>query len=355
MASNKNRLGDLHFGGRAVELREDGRIFKPRTIFWEWLFLCMESPLRKNLHRTYNEILPDLTFTFEDSEILFGTVQKLELTPFSGFRTTNEAHMTGKMIGLLSWAGIHDLFDENIFVGRQRGKLIVAPIDIEALWGDFILPSQTMLFKNPHVTEQQCGLSDVIRYLRESESSTCEFLAALIDGYLISITELIANEPFLTDQIFKHPSALRQPIRVIPRPSVKYKLLVDGQESDFDVALVKSELDQLARGDIPYFFRYADKTTDLYFDACIQDPLPACLPKAIVGPLLDCPIISHNTFTRRNGKMLLTAGAAELFQQLSFSRDFSYSSNSITIKRQKDSHIIKWRNLLIHAPKFNSA
>ena len=48
MVGSKASLGDSHNFGRRVELR-GARVAKPRTVFWEWLVLSRESPLRQLL------------------------------------------------------------------------------------------------------------------------------------------------------------------------------------------------------------------------------------------------------------------------------------------------------------------
>src|SRR5688572_10250988 len=90
MARTRTLAGDSHNFGRRVELRGE-RVFKPRTLLWEWLLLCAQSPLRRLLasaaerdggDRRCFEFLPSLQFS-RWRGMTSGEVEQIRLSPLS--------------------------------------------------------------------------------------------------------------------------------------------------------------------------------------------------------------------------------------------------------------------------------
>jgi hypothetical protein len=112
------KLGDSHNFGRRVA-QKGRRIVKPRTVLWEWLVLCPESPLRKALAAAATderqpgafEFLPSLRF-FASKQAFGGEVERLELSPLGKLSPSERrelARATGRALALFSWLGVADL------------------------------------------------------------------------------------------------------------------------------------------------------------------------------------------------------------------------------------------------------
>ncbi len=150
------RAGDSHNFGRRVTLGET-RVHKPRTVFWEWLVLGATSPLRALLReiaeedpatRGTFEHLPELRFSSPTSRA-GGTVERLALEPLG--RPTRAgrrelAVVVGRAIATASWLGLSDLHWENLALGLgRRGRLVLAPRDVEIVFDDLAIPKATKL------------------------------------------------------------------------------------------------------------------------------------------------------------------------------------------------------------------
>ncbi|OGQ22118.1 MAG: hypothetical protein A3C46_09735 [Deltaproteobacteria bacterium RIFCSPHIGHO2_02_FULL_44_16] len=192
-------LGDSHNGGKRVLLSSDGRIYKPRCIFWEWLFLGVDSPFRHALkefcfYSEYSEnnfLLPNLLFSIVNEIPQYGYVERLEYQKANKY-TLAEFEAIGATVALLGWFGLSDLHKENVALGRDvNGKLIFCPIDIEILFHDFSLISQTCLFPTSVDKKNICGLTQLIRFAREAGSS--KFAVAMCHGYLEAMIHLNKN------------------------------------------------------------------------------------------------------------------------------------------------------------------
>ena len=147
MARRHNALGDSHNFGRRVELRGK-RVVKPRTVFWEWLMLGKDSPLRKllreagesaGLGRDVFGFVPSLKF-YEGRDGVGGEVERVALEPLravSAAKRRELAVVVGRSLSLWSWFGAADLHWENLVLGADaKGSIVFGPLDVEMLLGD---------------------------------------------------------------------------------------------------------------------------------------------------------------------------------------------------------------------------
>ena len=277
---------------------------KPRTVVWERLFLDAESPLRVVLDPAGRggifSFLPDLKF-FPPSgrSELGGEVMRVNLEPLGDLAPEGAeelARLVGRSLALWSWFGVSDLHWENLALGRATdGRIVFTPLDVESLFDDFSLPTHTKLLPDadPEVAEvcrHACGVRRVLPFLGKPIDAqnlvgmTGEYLEtlALLDQHGDKIGEVVSAVPHL-DEV---------PIRVCLRGTDVYMGVLSESASPQTVwpPLLEAEEEQLARGDVPYFFRlYGRPGLHYYGDASLQTT--KTLPTEGDVPQLD-PLLS---------------------------------------------------------------
>jgi hypothetical protein len=269
-------LGDSHNFGRHVVARGD-RILKPRTVVWEQLLLSPTSPLRQRLERLdIDGELGPAPFAFLPSlrvrpslDGLSGTVERLDLAPLprlSSQARLELARLVGRAIALFSWLGLSDLHWENLALGVDRhGRTVFGPLDVEPILDDFELPTETKLLpdSDPEVAEvcrHAAGIRRVLPYLGKPVPGP--LLVAMLAAYRRTLS-LLERESESIAQVFRaHPELARAPIRVCLRGTDAYVL---ARTEPVWPPLLDAESEQLARGDIPYFFRLYGERTIRYF------------------------------------------------------------------------------------------
>jgi hypothetical protein len=259
-------LGDSHNFGRRVSLHGE-RIAKPRTLLWEWLLLSQESPLRRLLDQAARDdelgsdafgFLPSLTF-FGSLGPEGGEVARVDLEPLpSGSAETRRelALVVGRSLALWSWLGVADLHWENLVLGvDQRQRIVFGPLDIEMILAELSLPTETKLLPDADpeyaaICRHASGVRRVLPYLGKpldvadliGMAGAYRGTLALLDRHAKEIAEVFANLPGLRDA----------PLRVLLRGTGDY---VQAAKKRLWPPLLDAEAEQLARGDIPYFFR----------------------------------------------------------------------------------------------------
>lgn len=328
MKSPRAPLGDLHNFGRRVTQR-GARIAKPRTLLWEWLILAKDSPLRRLLGRAAERdglgpdafgFLPDLSFyppmPRGADGAHGGEVQRVELEPLRASSDGKRAlaRIAGRALALFSWLGISDLHWENLVLGvGARGQVVLAPLDVEAILADLSLPTGTKLLPDadPEVAaicRHACGLRRVLPYLGKPVGAAD--LVAMAGAYRTTL-EFLDRHARAIAGVFGGLPALREtPIRVGLRGTDEY---VRASVDPLSPPLLDAETEQLARGDIPYFFRlYGRPGIHYYADPELREW--STLPRKGDVPRLD-PILrisrgfrgSSRTRLREEGLFALLA------------------------------------------------
>jgi hypothetical protein len=261
-----SHLGDPHNFGRRVTLGET-RIVKPRTLLWEWLLLAAESPLRKLLGALVEQdplgrdafaFLPDLAFSSPHARD-GGEVERVHLEPLATPSQESKhalAGIVGRALALFSWLGLSDLHWENLVLGvGDRDRVVFAPLDVEMILADLSLPTATKLLPDadPEVAaicRHACGVRRVLPYLGKPVEA--EHVVTMAAAYRATLAFLDRHSGALAE-VFTHLPSLREtPIRVLLRGTDQY---VRARSEPVWPPLLDAEEEQLARGDIPYFFR----------------------------------------------------------------------------------------------------
>jgi hypothetical protein len=247
------------------------RVHKPRTLTWERLVLSRESPLRRLLDQAAQEdalgdalgneafaFLPTLTF-FPSRSRHGGEVERLTLAPLptlAGDELTALARITGRALALFSFLGVSDLHWENLVLGVDaRGRVVFGPLDIEMILADLALPTETKLLPDadPEVAaicRHASGVRRVLPFLGKPVSARA--LLAMASAYHRTLAFLDRNARPIAEVIARLPDLREAPIRVCLRGTDEY---VRARTEPVWPPLLDAEAEQLARGDIPYFFR----------------------------------------------------------------------------------------------------
>lgn len=301
MAVPRSALGDSHNFGRRVSLSA-GRVAKPRAILWEWALLGNDSPVRKLLDEVSERdgmaglfsFLPTLRFfPTRDEAGIGGEVERITLEPWS-FRSQERrlelAGIVGRSLALWSWLGVSDLHWENLVLGVDSEKRTVfGPLDIEMIFAVLSLPTETKLLPDPdpeyaETCRHASGVRRVLPYL--GKPIQAEHLVAMASAYSSMLALLDRHAAAIAQAFSALPGLSDAPIRVLLRGTDEY---VRARTEPLWPPLLPAESEQLARGDIPYFFRlYGQPGIRYYADESLQRV--AQLPSKGDVPQLD-PIL----------------------------------------------------------------
>lgn len=300
MSGPQQQLGDSHNFGRRVARRAE-RIEKPRTLLWEWLLLSGDSPLRVLLERAAAQdglgadafgFLPTLQF-FGSRGAEGGEVESLRLEPLPTCTVEERrrlAIIVGRSLALWSWLGVADLHWENLILGIDaRGRIVFGPLDIEMILAELSLPTETKLLPDADpeyaaICQHASGVRRVLPYL--GKPIAVVDLLAMAGAYRGTLAFLDRHSHEIAQVFTSLPELHEAPLRVLLRGTGDY---VRAASTPLWPPLLDAESEQLARGDIPYFFRlYGRPGIHYYADATLSQvarlPLHGDVPK--LDPIL---------------------------------------------------------------------
>jgi hypothetical protein len=324
MTQSRMQLGDSHNFGRRVSLR-DGRIHKPRALLWEWLLLGVGSPLRQlldeqaardELGRDAFGFLPTLDF-FRSKTDVGGEVEEVRLSPLPSLSKDDKralAVIVGRALALWSWLGVADLHWENLVLGvDDRGRMVFGPLDVEMILADLSLPTHTKLLPDADpeyasMCRHACGVRRVLPYLGKPVDA--DVLLAMAGAYRATLAFLDRHSSAIADVFSCIPELRETPIRVCLRGTDEY---VDASSQPPWPPLLEEEEEQMARGDIPYFFRlygrrgihyYADPKLSVLKHLPLRGDVPQLDPMLSLSRSLHAP---SRTTLREEGLFTLLA------------------------------------------------
>lgn len=276
---------------------------KPRPVVWERLVLDGGSPLRRVLDGAARAegrdgafgFLPDLKFYGED--LLWGEVEALELEPLgemSPQEALELARIVGRSLAFWSWLGVSDLHWENLALGRtEGGSIVFTPLDVESIFDDLSRPTETKLLPDadPEVADvcrHACGVRRVLPFLGKPVHA--RHVAAMAADYSTTLDLLDRRAGRLAEAITSVPGLRETPIRVCLRGTDVYVRAMRGSEEEVWPPFLAAEEEQMARGDVPYFFRLFGRPGIFYYsDAALETvgslPTEGDVPQ--LEPLLD--------------------------------------------------------------------
>ncbi|MBK8257226.1 MAG: hypothetical protein IPK82_31700 [Polyangiaceae bacterium] len=339
-------LGDAHNFGRRVT-RRDEWVEKPRTTVWEELFLGAESPLLQLLDNLAVEQLGTPAFSFlprlqfKPSETPTSRlVESVHLQPFADSkseRVLQLAEIAGRFAALFSWFGVADLHWENLVLGQDHhGEIVFAPLDVEMVLDEFTLPTQTKFLpeSDPDIVDicrHSCGARRLLPFIGKPVNG--KLTVAMAAAYYHAFRFLNRNAQNISRVISSLPTLQTAPIRVLLRGTDEY---VFSGKKDVWPPLLEAEKLQLARGDIPYFFRLIGKKGIFYYTHPDLTEY-SCLPTKGDVPQL-APLLSlAKNLNAPSRKSLLEEGIFAIlgaFDNPDLTGPFEYEKLSVLFKRK---------------------
>jgi len=133
--------------------------------------------------------------------------------------------------------------------------MIFAPLDVEMILADLAMPTETKLLPDPDpeyadICRHAAGVRRVLPYLKKPVDPTD--LVAMASAYLGTLAFLDRQREAIAAVFLGLPGLKETPIRVLLRGTGEY---VRARSQPIWPPLLEGETEQLARGDIPYFFR----------------------------------------------------------------------------------------------------
>ena len=362
------RLGDSHNFGRRV-VRRGAWVHKPRPLLWEWLLLSKTSPLRKLLSQQARRdrldddafgFLPALRFV-QHGAATGGKVERIRLSPLPALDAHGRralAVIVGRSIALWSWLGVSDLHWENLVLGLDaRKRIVFGPLDIEMILADLSLPTETKLLPDADpeyaaLCRHACGVRRVLPHV--GKPIHADDLLAMAGAYRTTLDFLDRHARAIAHVLTNSTPLRETPIRVCLRSTGDY---VRTDTEALWPPLLEAEAEQLARGDIPYFFRlygragirwYTNRTLTQHKRLPLHGDVPHLDPLLSIARGLRAP---SRTTLREEGLLVLLAA----FDHPSLSGhhatdelDVTLRARSIVVKLPDGDELRSPRNLSAH-------
>lgn len=342
------KLGDSHNFNRFVYLDSNKNVIKPRDCFFEWLFLCLESPLRAWLEINYLRgpisLLPALTYQKISTQKTKVTYLDLR-SPGPNSIQEEDMYEVGRIIALCTFFGMTDLHRENVALGfNEKGELNFGPLDIECLFDEYELVSQTRLLPTRDLALEDSGLSGLHFYLKEYPNPRNNL--NLVLGYCEGLGDLVSKKLEITKLISESVDLLGKKIRMVIRPTREYYRYL----SSGDVQVIPGEKVQLDRNDIPYFFRILGKGDDIFYyseenmNAQSKVNLPDDLRNDVFSNYTDIPqLLKHDSV-----ESLMEQGALQICRFADFGgSSYTGSLNGLKLEYKENEIILEFKSEFI--------
>lgn len=276
---------------------------KPRTLYWEYLFLSEQSPLRQYLKSFEISKRLNPFDLIEDTEFLQTNSHQLEekILPSSNPVELKNYKSMGAYIALFSWFGVTDLHKDNLIFQTINDQVKIIPIDIESIFNDIFLPSETYLIPKSNEMNPNVGLYKIIEQLKKDGS--VQKCYDVIDGYLEYLLFLDTIRKKISDLVLNLDGIYQAPIRSIVRNTEDYQELL--KSNNFGNDLDKSEMIQLSKHKIPYYFHYL-KDNKVYYYKSPNETSPVSQSSKLYSTI--------HKFSRRQGVIPSRESLASLIE-----------------------------------------
>lgn len=248
-----NHQGDLHNFGQAVHAveRASGTYFqKPRPIYWEWLFFGKASPLMPFFSKKGDRGLSpgDCLFHLEVEMNRDFTGLSRRIKPSTkGEVTAGHAYSLGVLLAYCYVFGIRDLHRYNLV----RTDTHLQVVDAEVVLVNLLLPNETLLLPFKDIGPE---LAAIAHLNADPSALSLDTVTEILKGYHDTFACILDHLDSI-QRIFRdrREEMLRIPVRHIMRDTVHYRRW---KKESPELPFFSDELEQLERGDIPYFFKF---------------------------------------------------------------------------------------------------
>lgn len=243
---------DLHNFGKSVQrIGRDSDVYylKPRPIYWEWLFFGRNSPLSDFFNHsrlpgfTPRQVLFNLDTEVNDD--FSGRSREVVATRNMENKPTHH-YSLGSLLAYCYIFGIRDLHKNNVIKTDTHLQVV----DAEVVLSKLLLPHETLLLPFKEVGSKLCGASHVLDLDSKMDS---DIFKTILTGYLDTFENVLKNRIEI-GFVFadRHEKMRRVPVRHILRDTFHYR---DAKIREPEIPFFESEIKQLARGDVPYYFK----------------------------------------------------------------------------------------------------
>jgi len=251
-------LADTHNFGQQVKRVQQGTdalpcfyYNKPRSVYWEWLFFGQTSPLKNIFEikaRDSYKALSHYLFNLDIEILGKWRGRSKEVVEWPGDITNEHFYAFGVLIAYCYIFGIRDLHKQNLIKTETHFQVV----DVEVVFTRLILPSETLLLPFKHIGYELAGIGV---FANDKSEHITEQKQQIIDGYM-DMFSFVIDKKNQIDEVFSSLKLDSHPIRVIIRNTSEYKNVLDNRPDN----ILKSELCQLSRGDVPYYFKYLGRS-----------------------------------------------------------------------------------------------
>jgi hypothetical protein len=276
--------GDTHNFGRRVQPVGKDWISKPRSTYWEQLFLSADSGFRDEFDQIFGDeplvdCLPRIQFKKSASDSYCTLVERLRVRPVIESCDVEYAlEALGGLLAISAWFGMEDLHRSNIALGTdiRTGKFALVPLDIEVILNDVRIPSTVGLLQADRKRQGLSGLVSMFELIRSVGPR--ESLAAPL-GYMRTSHKILVNADRLVRALKRCAGLRKAPIRVVVRDTYDYLAHMRGDPLTKFInptPICEDELLQAKRGDVPYYYRTIGDPRIRYFsrpDLRASDPV----------------------------------------------------------------------------------
>lgn len=273
--------GDPHnFGQRVTATnRASGTYFqKPRPVYWEWLFFGATSPLKKCFD-TQGERGTKVSENLFNLDVQIKTLTSGESRSVEAanlpYATARHAYSLGVLLAYTYIFGIRDLHRHNLVMTPTHLQVI----DAEIVFARLLLPYETLLLPFKEISASEAGVGHLL-VDAESKMISSEAARSMLEGYCDTFSCTIqARSLLLAEFETRRDELCKIPIRHILRDTVNYRRTSSKSQA---TPFCEAELAQMARGDIPYFFKFIGDPELLEYSDAVGTPQQVRVPDAFI-------------------------------------------------------------------------
>lgn len=246
------KLGDSH-NGKCVSLVQRGItkvVNKPRCVFWEYLFLDQTSEFRKfsrsNTDIQFDEILGNVGY-FSSDQYFSGDASFIS----QSVKSNNDLSKIGELSAVALAFGFGDLHNSNL-VNDTRNNLQI--IDLECVFSRYDLLQSTLIAPAKWNVDNSKTLLEKF-CINQRSKLTWQQLYQLLSSFIVVTRQLINHREAMVSHFQSQNKTYAQyPIRILLRPTAQYQQAIKNDNFSNDFML--EEIEQMERGDIPYFWGF---------------------------------------------------------------------------------------------------